>query len=47
MFGASGEMVSSAIVIRAQFVSRVTPSTIGESVENLRARNSAPANQIG
>jgi hypothetical protein len=47
MFGASGQVVSSAAVTRAQTVSRATPSTTGESMDNLRARNNGPADQIG
>ena len=47
MFGALGEMMSSASVTRAQGVSQATPSTTGESVANLRARDNAPADQIG
>jgi hypothetical protein len=35
MFGASGEIVSSAAVTRAQYVSRATPPTTGEVVERL------------
>ena len=47
MFGASGQVVSSAAVTRAQTVSRATPSTTGEPVHNLRARDNGPADQIG
>lgn len=47
MFGASGEIVSSAAVTRAQSVSRAMPPTTGEVVESLRARSSGPADQIG
>ena len=47
MFEALGEVISSAAVIRTQFVSRTTPSTTEESVRNLRAQNSAPADHIG
>ena len=47
MFGASGEVVSSATVTQAQTVSRATPSTIGESVDKLRARDNGPIDQIG
>ena len=37
VFGASGEVVISVVVTPAQFVSRATPSTIGESVDSVRA----------
>src|ERR1700738_3017940 len=47
MFGASGEVVSSAAVTRGQAVSQTTPSTTGESVTILQARDNAPADQIG
>ena len=46
MFGASGEVVSSAAVTCAQSVSRAPPSTTGESINNLRARDNGPADQI-
>ena len=46
MFGALGEVVSSAAVTRAQAESRATPSTIGESVASLRAPDNAHADQI-
>jgi hypothetical protein len=47
MFGASKEVVSFAVVTRAQSVSRATLPTTQESVESLRARNSDPADQMG
>ena len=47
MFGASGEVMSSAAVTRAHDVLRATPSTTGESVTILQARDNAPADQIG
>ena len=47
MFVASGEVVSSTAVARAQAVSQATPLTTGESVASLRARDNAPADQIG
>ena len=47
MFGASREVVSSTAVTRVQSVSRATPTTTGEAVESLRARNSSYADQIG
>ena len=47
MFRASGEVMSSAAVIRAQTVLRATASTTGESVDNLRARDNGPVDQIG
>jgi hypothetical protein len=47
MFGASGEVVSSAAVTRVQSVSRATPSIIKEFVESLRARDNGPTDQFG
>jgi hypothetical protein len=47
MFGALEQVVSSAAVTRAQTVSRATPSTTEESLDNLRARHNGPADQIG
>ena len=47
MFEASGDLVSSTAVTRAQSVSRAMPLTIGESVDNLQARNIGPTDQIG
>ena len=39
--------MSFAAVTHAQTVSRATPSTTGESVDNLRAQNNGPADHIG
>ena len=47
MFGASGEVVSSATVTRAQSVSRATSSTTRESMDSLRAQGHGFADQIG
>ena len=47
MFGASGEVVSSTAMTRTPSVSQDTPSSIGESVDNLRARDIGPADHIG
>ena len=47
VFKASGEVVSSAAVTRAQIVSRARPSTTGESVDNLRAWDNGPVDHIG
>ena len=46
IFKASREVVSSAAVTRTQSVPRATPSTIGESVDSLRAWDHGPADQI-
>ena len=47
MYGASGEVVSSAAVTQTQTMSQATPLTIGESVGSLRARDNGLADQIG
>ena len=47
MFGASGEVVSSAATTRAQALSQATPSTTCQSVASLRAQDNAPMDQIG
>ena len=42
MFRALEEVVSSAVVTRAQYMSRAMPSTTREFVDILRARNMVP-----
>ena len=39
--------MSSAVIIRAQTMSRATPLTTKESVDNLRARDNGSKDQIG
>lgn len=47
MLGASGKVVNSAVMTRAQSMSQATPTITTEPIKTLWARDNSPADQFG